>query len=50
MCCVCCVKERHILGEFMLNYLSKITLPISVANKLGHVFVANGTLQMQGQT
>ena len=34
--------ERELLGELILNYLTKITLPESVLNELGNVFVPNG--------
>ena len=37
-----CVYERESLGEFRLNFLAKTTLPKSVANLLGNVFVPNG--------
>ena len=36
-----CVHEREILGELMLNYPARITLPKSGANQLGSVFVPN---------
>ena len=36
-----CVR-RAILGELILNYLAQITLPKSVANYLGSVFIPDG--------
>ena len=39
--CVC-VKGKEMIGESMLNCPVKITLPKSVANQLGNVFVPNG--------
>ena len=35
------VYEREIQGEQLLNDLAKITLPESLANSLGSVFVSN---------
>ena len=40
--CVFCINGTESLGELILNYLAKITLPKSVANQLGHAFVPNG--------
>ena len=37
------VHVREILGELILNYLANTTLPKLFANKLGNVFVPNGT-------
>ena len=39
---VFCVYERDRLGELIFSYLAKITLPKSVVNWLGNVFVPNG--------
>ena len=36
-----CLEEKF-LGELLLNYLINITLPNSLGNCLGHVFVPNG--------
>ena len=37
------VYERELLGELMLNCPKKITLPKSISNQFGNVFVSNGT-------
>ena len=42
---VCFVSVKEIFQkELILNYLAKMTLPKSVANYLGNVFVPNGKL------
>ena len=45
--CVFCVYKREIQKEFLLNCLAKITLPKSVANQLGNVFVPNGSFSFE---
>ena len=42
------VYERELLGKLILNYLTKITLPKSISNQLGNVFVPNGNSGAQG--
>ena len=42
--CVFYVYTRKLRRELILNYLTKITLPKSVSNWLGNVFVPNGIL------
>ena len=42
------VYEEELLGQLILNYLTKITLPKSVLNQLGNIFVRNG-LQYSGK-
>ena len=37
-----CVRKKKILGDLILICLAKITLPKSVANSLGNVFVPDG--------
>ena len=36
------VYAREVLGQFIFNFLSKVTLPKLLANELGIVFVPNG--------
>ena len=37
------VYVREVLGDLIVNYLAKITLPKWFADDLGNVFVPNGT-------
>ena len=44
---MCGCRKEKALRELRLNYLTKMTLPKSVANKLGNVFVPSGTDQLK---
>ena len=44
------VYKRELLGELILNFLTKSTLPKSVSNYLGNVFVPNGIHSKNSKT